>query len=125
MKPLLLTLCLSSFLFSFDAYKQNSNDVCFHDLTYDGNKITSTYNFDGQEYILTKRKGWYTRNATEAYYYDGVCNDEPSGGFPNQDWLDLNMKEKDYHFMMALTANLLGFTLVFLVGFLFILQGRR
>lgn len=37
----------------------------------------------------------------------------------------LNLTVNDYNLMMGLTSNFLGFTLVFLVGFLFILQGRR
>ena len=37
----------------------------------------------------------------------------------------LNMTVHDYNFLMGVTSNMLGFTLVFLVGFLFILQGRR
>ena len=37
----------------------------------------------------------------------------------------LNMSVNDYNMMMGTTANLIGFTMVFLVGFLFVLQGRR
>jgi len=37
----------------------------------------------------------------------------------------LQLTVHDYNLMMGITANLLGFTLVFLVGFLFVLQGRR
>ena len=37
----------------------------------------------------------------------------------------LQMSIHDYNLMQGLTANMLGFTLVFLVSFLFILQGRR
>lgn len=123
---LLFFIFISSFsLNAFDAYNQNINEVCFYNLIYDGDNITSNYSFEGQDYVITKHNTWYTVNATEAFYYNNVCNEEPEGGYPNEDWIKLNMEEKDYHFMMALTANLLGFTLVFLVGFLFILQGRR
>jgi hypothetical protein len=41
------------------------------------------------------------------------------------DSAQLQMTVNDYNLMMGITANMLGFTLVFLVGFLFILQGRR
>lgn len=37
----------------------------------------------------------------------------------------LNMTINDYNLMMGMTSNMIGFTLVFLVGFLFVLQGRR
>jgi len=37
----------------------------------------------------------------------------------------LNMSVNDYNMMMGTTANFIGFTMVFLVGFLFVLQGRR
>jgi len=37
----------------------------------------------------------------------------------------LNLTIQDYNLMMGLTANFLGFMMVFLVGFLFVLQGRR
>lgn len=37
----------------------------------------------------------------------------------------LNLSVHDYQLMMGLTANFLGFMMVFLVGFLFVLQGRR
>ncbi len=37
----------------------------------------------------------------------------------------LQMTVNDYNLMMGITSNMLGFTLVFLVGFLFVLQGRR
>ena len=37
----------------------------------------------------------------------------------------LQMTIQDYNLNMAVTSQFLGFTLVFLVGFLFVLQGRR
>jgi hypothetical protein len=41
------------------------------------------------------------------------------------DCIALGLEQSDYNFLMGLTANFLGFTMVFLVGFLFVLQGRR
>jgi hypothetical protein len=41
------------------------------------------------------------------------------------DAIALGLCDMQYHFLMGLTANFLGFTMVFLVGFLFVLQGRR
>lgn len=37
----------------------------------------------------------------------------------------LGMSIQDYNFTMALVGNMMGFTLVFLVGFLFLMQGRK
>lgn len=37
----------------------------------------------------------------------------------------LGMTFEEYNFMQALLANLAGFFLIFLAGFLFVLQGRR
>jgi len=124
MKVIFILIFTSLLLFSFDAYKENSNGLCFYNLIYEGSNITSTTVSNGTQYTITRSESWYQANATEAFYYNDVCNDEPELG-SNQDWLELNMKEEDYNLMMALTANFLGFTLVFLVGFLFILQGRR
>jgi len=41
------------------------------------------------------------------------------------DSAQLQMTVQDYNFLMGVTSNMIGFTLVFLVGFLFVLQGRR
>ena len=39
--------------------------------------------------------------------------------------IKLGLTVNDYNLLMGITGNLLGFTMVFLVGFLFVLQGRR
>jgi len=41
------------------------------------------------------------------------------------DALALGLTLNDYNFLMGITANMLGFTHIFLVGFLFVLQIRR
>ena len=41
------------------------------------------------------------------------------------DSAQLQMTVQNYNFLMGVTSNMIGFTLVFLVGFLFTLQGRR
>jgi len=129
MKTLLIMIGLSSFTLAFDAYKYNQDTtICFYNVTTSNNVVTSTYIQNGETKTLVADISWYQANTTEAYYYNGVCNDNPSN-FENEsldsDWLRLGMTESDYHFNMALMGNLLGFTLVFMVSFLFILQGRR
>ena len=63
--------------------------------------------FNGEEMGLLQRCSRYVKNSG--------CADSAK----------LGMSIQDYHSQMALSANFVGFTLVFLLGFLYVLQGRR
>jgi hypothetical protein len=130
MKHLLYFTLFSSSLLAFDAYKYNSDpSICFHNPQINGEIITATYLQYGEVKTLEAHSSWYEANTEPSYYYNSQCNNNPydSGLDSNisNDWEELGLEESQYHFLMGLTANLLGFTLVFLVGFLFVLQGRR
>lgn len=134
MKHLFFFTLLSSSLFSFDAYQYNSDpSICFHNIQTNGEIITTTYIQYGQVKTAEAHISWYEANTQPAYYYNAQCNSSAYGSGDSSssdsnssnDWDTLGLEESQYHFLMGLTANLLGFTLIFLVGFLFVLQGRR
>lgn len=130
MKHIFYLTLFSSSVIAFDAYRWNvDSSICFHNLQVNGDVIISTYVQAGQIKELEAHVSWYNANTEPAYYYNSVCNDNPydSGLDSNStnDWEKLGLEETDYNFLMGLMANLLGFTLVFMVSFLFILQGRR
>jgi len=134
MKHLFYITLFSSSLLAFDAYQYNSDpSICFHNIRTNGEVITTTYVQYGEVKTLEAHSSWYEANTQEAYYYNSQCNVNAydsssfnsSDSNTTNDWETLGLEESQYHFLMGLTANLLGFTLVFLVGFLFVLQGRR
>lgn len=126
MRSLFVLISLSSSLLSFDAYQYNSDaSICFHDIITNGQIITTIYVQDGQTKTLEADSSWYEANTQEAYYYNSQCNLIAYDSNTTNDWESLGLEESQYNFLMALTANLLGFTLVFFVSFLFVLQGRR
>lgn len=131
MRYLFFSLLLSSSVSAFDAYRYNLDpSICFHNLQISNDIIISTYIQNGESKELEAHVSWYNANTTEAYYYNNQCNDNPyNSGLEDsnatEDWQKLGITQSDYNFLMGLMANLLGFTLVFMVSFLFILQGRR
>ncbi len=60
----------------------------------------------------------------DGYTYD-ADNDDCYIASSDDDAETLGLTKNEYNFLMGLTANFLGFTMIFLVGFLFVLQGRR
>ena len=63
--------------------------------------------FNNEEVGLSRKCSKYTK-------LDG-CTDSSK----------LGLTVNDYNMLMGVTSNFIGFTMVFLVGFLFVLQGRR
>ena len=81
-------------------------NYCVESFNNENNKCTLTL-LGGEKVGLPKKCSRYTKVDD--------CTDSAQ----------LQMTVNDYNLMMGITSNMLGFTLVFLVGFLFILQGRR
>lgn len=109
------------------SYKVGGTDYCLYNITWW--KGTFTYYYNGAKYRRAKGSQLDSLNAVDSFYYNGSCHSEEESVVVEVEetppYEDLNMTIEDYNLMMALSANFLGFTLVFLVGFLFILQGRR
>ena len=83
-------------------------DICITDHWNDNRKCVIKYYVDESEHKLSNRCSKYT-------FEDDACSDSSR----------LALSKNNYEMLMGLTANLLGFMMVFLVGFLFVLQGRR
>ncbi len=83
-------------------------DICVSDYYNEDGKCKVIYTLDGSEHFLKKRCNRY-------HFIDNNCTDNSR----------LVLSKSEYNLLMGITSNLLGFMLVFLVGFLFVLQGRR
>jgi len=83
-------------------------DICTTDHWNDSGKCVIVRYVDDSQQRLSKRCSRYS-------FEDDKCTDSSR----------LALDKSSYELLMGITANLLGFMLVFLVGFLFVLQGRR
>jgi len=83
-------------------------DICLTDYWNDNRKCVVKYYIDGSEHKLSQRCNKYT-------FEDDKCTDNSR----------LAISKNNYNFLMGLMANFLGFMMIFLVGFLYVLQGRR
>ncbi len=83
-----------------------------------------------------QNKGWCHTNSangnhfckkTQKYtdYLNGFYNDKNGDCIMFEDLQKTGMTFSQFQFQQALLANMYGFFIFFLVGFLFVLQGRR
>lgn len=99
-------------------YLNTRYNVCIYDVTLNYGKkgLCYTYRQSGNRYCYVKQT-W--KNTIPGYVYkDDKCQlyDELQ---------KTGLSYSDFQFQQALLANLYGFFIFFLVGFLFVLQGRR
>jgi hypothetical protein len=84
----------------------------------------SEFNYCATDYTNKKKKCVLTLYTGEKVTLPKKCKryTHNNGCF---DSAKLGMTIQDYNIAMAITSNFIGFTLIFLVGFLFILQGKK
>jgi len=126
MKKILLFSFLISFLKADYLYEYNDFEtgqtvnICIASYVDSNSYCLLTHSNNSQSYAYSpcasiNFEGGYTYDSLTTSCTKSLVSDASA----------LGLTEEHYNLLMALTANGLGFTMVFLVGFLFTLQGRR
>lgn len=122
MKPILtLFLCLS-FLHSSYLLEIDSNSCVTNIYPVEPKGWCYTYHIDGSEVCSEALR--YSNFVPNFTWIDGSCQ------LVEKEAIDMNydgtgLTRNQFYFLQGLMGNLMGFFLTFLVGFLFILLGRR
>jgi hypothetical protein len=124
----LLFFTTLSFSWTYDstAYTYFVDDTkhCIHDILWTSETEFDYFYNDESDSRHGTADALDEIGAENSYYYDNACQVEPSPSSIS-DSVALGLSESDYTYFMALSGNLVGFTLMFMVSLMASIVGRK